>query len=174
MGIVSETLKFEMPPKEKVQLLAKQGRGRRGFLSEIADYCERATDSEKAICLAAINRLTRDDQSLISEILDFIIGQLSSKSAQVKLEACEIVANAARAFPDQAAKAIPALIAMADDPVTIIRLSAAAGLVEISRVNPKTRKELIRFFKTALKKEKQPSVRNIYTEALFAIGKTKA
>lgn len=173
MGIVSETLKFEMPPKEKVQLLVKQGKGRSEFLSEIADYCEGATDADKAICLAAVNQITKDDPSSIGKLLDFIISQLNSKSAQVKLEAGEIIAGTSKAFPDEAAKAIPALTAMADDQGTIIRWSAASGLTEIAKNNPKTRKELTRFFKAAVKKEKQSSVRNIYLEALSAIGKGK-
>lgn len=173
MGIVSETLKFEIPPKEKVQLLVKQGKDRSDFLSEITDSCQGATDADKAICLAAVNQLTREDPSFIKNRLDFIISQLAGRSAQVKLEAGEIIANAARTFPDDAAKAIPALTAMADDQVMIIRLSAAGGLVEIAKNNPKTRKELKRFFKAAAKKEKQSSVRNIYLEALDSLGTAK-
>jgi len=173
MSIVSETLKFEIPPKEKVQLLVKQGGGRGDFLSEITDYCQEATDADKAICLAAVNQITREDPSFIKDRLDFIISQINSKSAQVKMEAGEIIANSAKTFPDEASKAIPALTSMADDQLTIIRLSAAAGLVTIARNNPKAGKELKRFFKAAAKREKQSSVRNIYLEALDSLGKAK-
>lgn len=173
MGIVSETLKFEIPPKEKVLLLVKQLKGDGEFLTEITDYFQIATDADKAICLAAVNQITKDDPMFVKNGIDFIIGQLDSRSVQVKLEAGEIIAGAAEAFPDEAAKAIPALTAMADDQGTIIRWSAANGLTEIAKNNPKTRKELTRFFKAAAKKEKQSSVRNVYLEALSAIGKGK-
>ena len=173
MGIVSETLKFKMPPKEKVLLLVKQIKGRSQFLAEIEDCFQGATDADKAICLAAVNQITKDDPKFVQNKIDFIISQLDSRSAQVKLEAGEIIASASGAFPDQVAKAIPALTAMAKDQVTIIRWVAAYSLTEIAKNNPRTRKELIRFFKAESKKEKQSSVRNLYLEALTVLGKGK-
>lgn len=173
MGIVSETLKFEMPPKEKVLLLVKQIKGRSEFLAEIADYFQVATDADKAVCLAAVNQITKEDPTFVQNKIDFIISQLDSRSIQVKLEAGEIIAAAAAAFPDQAAKAIPALTEMAKDQGTIVRWGAAYSLAEIAKNNPKTRKELIRFFKAEAKKEKMSSVRNVYLEALTALSKGK-
>jgi HEAT repeat protein len=173
MSIISETLKFEMPPKEKVLLLAKQIRGRSEFLTEIADYCQGATDADKAICLAAVNQITKDDPTFARNHLDFIISQIDNKSAQVKLEASEIIASAAKAFPDQVVKAIPGLMGISKDASSIVRWGAAYGLTEIARNNPKTKKELVRFFKTEAKKEKMSSVRNLYLDALTALGKGK-
>ncbi|MFA5374549.1 MAG: hypothetical protein WC455_02175 [Dehalococcoidia bacterium] len=173
MSIISETLKFEMPPKEKVLLLVKQIKDRSEFLTEMADYCRSAADADKAVCLAAVNHIVKDDPKFVQNHLDFIISQLDSKSAQVKLEAGEIVASAAKAFPDQVAKAIPSLMEMAKDQGSIVRWGAAYGLTEIAKNNPKTQKELIRFFKAEAKKEKLSSVRNLYLEALTALGKGK-
>jgi len=173
MSIISETLKFEMPPKEKVLLLAKQIRGRSEFLTEIADYCQGATDADKGICLAAVNHITKDDPTFIRNHMDFIISQIDNKSAQVKLEASEIIASAAKAFPDQVAKAIPGLMTISKDESSIVRWGAAYGLTEIAKNNPKTQKELVRFFKAEAKKEKMSSVRNLYLEALTALGKGK-
>jgi HEAT repeat protein len=173
MGIVSETLKMEMAPKEKVQFLVEQIKSSSKFLVEIADCFPRATDAEKAICLAAVNQITRNDPEFVKNKFDFIISQLDSRSVQVKLEAGEIIATAAKAFPDKAVKAIPALTSMAKDQGTLIRCSAAYGLAEIAKNNPNSRKELIRFFKAESKKEKQNSVRNVYLEALAALSKIK-
>jgi HEAT repeat protein len=174
MGIVSETLKFEMPPKEKVLLLVKQIKVRSEFLAEIEDYFQGATDADKAICLAAMNQITKGAPTFVQNKVDFIISQLGSRSVQVKLEAGEIIAGAAGAFPDQVAKAIPALTEMAKDQETIVRWGAAYALTEIAKSSDqKTRKELIRFFKAEAKKEKMSSVRNLYLDALTALGKGK-
>ena len=173
MSIISETLKFEMPPKEKVLLLVKQMKGRSDLLIEMADYCQSAKDADKGICLAAVNHITKDDPTFVKNHLDFIISQIDNKSAQVKLEVSEIIANASKAFPDQVVKAIPRLMEISKDEGTIVRWGAAYGLTEIAKNNPKTRKELIRFFKTEAKKEKQSSVRNLYLEALTALVKGK-
>ena len=173
MSIISETLKFEMPPKEKVLLLARQMKGRNDLLTEMADYCQNAKDADKGICLAAVNHITKDDPTFVQNHIDFIISQIDNKSAQVKLEASEIIASAAKAFPDQVVKAIPRLMEISKDESSIVRWGAAYGLTEIAKNNPKTRKELIRFFKAEAKKEKQSSVRNLYLEALAALGKAK-
>ena len=173
MSIISETLKFEMPPKEKVLLLVKQIRDRSDLLLEMSDYCQNAADADKAICLASVNHITKDDPTFVQNHLDFVIGQLDSKSAQVKLEAGEIIASAAKAFPDQVTKAIPRLMEISKDEASIVRWGAAFSLTEIAKNNPKTRKELIRFFKAEAKKEKMSSVRNLYLDALTALGKGK-
>jgi diketogulonate reductase-like aldo/keto reductase len=174
MSIISETLKFEMPPKEKILLLAKQIRGRSEFLIEIADYCQGATDADKAICLAAVNHITKDDPTFIQNHIDFVINQIDNKSAQVKLEASEIIASAAKASPDQVAKAIPRLMEITKDEASIVRWGAAYALTEIAKSSdPKTVKQLLRFFKAEVKKEKMSSVRNLYLEALVALGKAK-
>jgi HEAT repeat protein len=173
MGIISETLKFEMPPKEKVLLLVKQIKGRSEFLAEIADYFQGATDADKAICLAAVNQITKDDPTFVQNKVDFIISQLDSRSAQVKLEAGEIIANSARAFPNEVIKAIPGLLETAKDEASVVRWGAACALTEIAKNNAKTRKELIRFFKAEAKKEKLSIVRNLYLDALTALGKGK-
>jgi hypothetical protein len=109
----------------------------------------------------------------IQNHMDFIISQIDNKSAQVKLEASEIIASAAKAFPDQVVKAIPGLMAISKDESSIVRWGAAYGLTEIAKNNPKTQKELVRFFKAEAKKEKMSSVRNLYLEALTALGKGK-
>jgi len=175
MSIISETLKFEMPPKEKVLLLAKQIKDRSDYLTEMADYCRSASDAEKAICLASVNHIAKDDPTFVKNHLDFIIGQLGSTSAQVKLDAGEIIASSAKTYPDQTAKAIPALMEMAKDQGSIVRWGAASGLTAIARNNndAKTRRELIRFFKAEAKKEKLNTVRNLYLDALTALGKGK-
>ena len=174
MSTISETLKFEMPPKEKVLLLAKQMKDRSDLLTEMADYCQGATDADKAMCLAAVNHITKDDPTFVRNHLDFIISQLDNKSAQVKLETGEIIASAAKASPDQVAKAIPRLMEITKDEASIVRWGAAYGLTEIAKSSdPKTIKQLLRFFKTEAKKEKMSSVRNLYLEALTALGKGK-
>jgi HEAT repeat protein len=174
MSIISETLKFEMPSKEKILLLVRQIKDRSEFITEIGDYCQSAADGDKAICLAAVNHITKDDPTFVRNHLDFVIGQLDSKSAQVKLEAGEIIANAAKAFPDQVAKAIPRLMEITKDEASIVRWGAAYALTEIAKSSdPKTTKQLLRFFKTEAKKEKMSSVRNLYLDALTALGKGK-
>jgi len=174
MSVISETLKFEMPPKEKVLLLVKQIKGRSDFLTEMADYCRSAADADKAVCLAAVNHIVKDDPKFVQNHLDFIISQLDGKSAQVKLEAGEIIASAAKASPDQVAKAIPRLMEITKDEASIVRWGAAYALTEIAKSSdPKTIKQLLRFFKTEAKKEKLSSVRNLYLEALTALGKAK-
>ena len=173
MGIVSETLKFEIPPKEKVQLLVKQGKNRSDFFSEIADCCQGAADADRAICLAAVNQITKEDPEFVKNHLDFIISQLDSRSAQVKLEAGDIIGRAARTSPDQAALAIPRLMQIIGSDASIVRESAAYALAEIAKCNKDTRKELIKFFKSEAKKEKISSVRNLYLDALTALGKGK-
>jgi hypothetical protein len=47
-------------------------------------------------------------------------------------------------------------------------------LTEIAKSSdPKTIKQLLRFFKAEAKKEKMSSVRNLYLDALTALGKAK-
>ena len=175
MSIISETLKFDMPPKEKVLLLARQIKGRSDLLTEMADHFTNAADGDKAVCLAAVNHITKDDPEFVCNHIDFVLRQLDSKSAQVKMEAGEIIASASKAYPEQVAKAIPRLMEITKDEASIVRWGAAFALTEIAKNNnnPKTRRELIRFFKAEAKKEKLGTVRNLYLDALAVLVKPK-
>ena len=155
--------------------MAKQIRGRSEYLTEISDYCQGASDGDKAICLAAVNHISKDDPTFVEKHLDFIMNQINNRSAQVKLEAGEIIANAAKAYPDRVSKAIPELVTMAKDEASIVRWGAAFALTEIAKNNnnPKTRRELIRFFKAEAKKEKLGTVRSLYLDALAVLVKPK-
>ena len=138
------------------------------------DFCRDAADADKAVCLAAVNHITKDDPKFVQNHLDFVIGQLDSKSAQVKLEAGEIIASAAKASPEQVAKAIPRLMEISKEEASIVRWGAAYALTEIAKSSdPKTTKQLLRFFKAEAKKEKLATVRNLYLDALAVLVKPK-
>jgi hypothetical protein len=82
-----------------------------------------------------------------------------------------VIANVAAAFPERAAKAIPALLKNTEDEGTVVRWSAAKGLTEIAKAYPESQKKLLHVFAKIVDEEENNGVKNIYIKALKKIEK---
>ena len=170
---IERLLKSKDTPKGKALILAQKLKSDKNATGELIEFYKSATDAERGTCLAALTQITKRDPKFLEPYLDFVIEQIKYKAPRVKWEASEIIANIAKLFPDKAAKAIPNLTENTKDVGTVVRWSAAFGLTEIARANPKTRKELMPLFEKLVYREKQNGVKNVYVKALKAMGESK-
>jgi HEAT repeat protein len=108
---------------------------------------------------------------LCAGCLPAVIKFLGHQSPRVKWESSRVVANMAPKFPQEAAGAIPMLLANTRDKGTVVRWSAAFALGEIMKHNDKERKSLLARVDAILKKEQNSGVRNVYLKAMKAVGK---
>ena len=173
MAGIEKLLKSKDTPKGKALILAQKLKSDKNATSELIAFYKSATDAERGTCIAALTQITKHDPKFIEPYLEFVIEQIKYKAPRVKWEASEIVANIAKLFPDKAAKAIPNLTENTKDGGTVVRWSAAYGLTEIAKANPKTRQELIPLFEKMVYREKQNGVKNVYVKALKILGESK-
>ena len=162
-----------MKPKEKILLLAKAMQNGEIPIQGLVEFYGQAKDPEKGFCLSAITSITKDNPGFIKDPLDFIISQINYKAPRVKWQACEIIANASKKFPQQVVGAIPRLLETTKDEGTVVRWSAALGLTEIAKNNPQSRKELLPFIERMAESETQSGIKKIYIKALKALLKEK-
>ena len=170
---IEKLLKSKDTPRGKALILAQKLKSDKNATGELIAFYKSATDAERGTCLAALTQITKQEPKFIEPYLDFVIEQIKYKAPRVKWEASEIVAHIAKLFPDKAARAIPNLVENTKDVGTVVRWSAAFGLTEIAKANPKTRKELVPLFEKMIYKEKQNGVKTVYVKALKIVGESK-
>ncbi|OGC37549.1 hypothetical protein A2526_02885 [candidate division WOR-1 bacterium RIFOXYD2_FULL_36_8] len=171
MSIIEEILKSKVKPKEKVTLLAKKLEGSKKLITDLIAYFKTASTAEKGASIEAIEYITAKNPKFAGSCLDFIVAQINGDEPRVKWEACRIIANISKEFPDETANAIPRLIINTKDDGTVVRWSAASALTKIAINNPKTQKKLLPIFLELVKKETNSGVKNIYIKALKILEK---
>jgi len=166
MSEIEEILKSDKKNKEKVQALAGALKRDKASVRELIECFGRGTTGEKGTCMEAITVVTEEAPQFAENCLDFIFEHLDDEAPRVKWEAARIIGNVAKAFPEEAAEAVPALLASTSDEGTVARWSAAFALAEIAKANTGKRKELIAKFEAILKRENNNGVRNVYIKAM--------
>lgn len=173
MSIIEEILKSKIKPKEKVTLLAKKLEENKKLITDLIAYFKITSTAEKGASIEAIEYITAKKPKFAGSCLDFVIDQINGDDPRVKWEACRIIANISKEFPDETANVIPKLIINTKDDGTVVRWSAALALTKIAINNPKTQKKLISMFSELAKKEENSGVKNIYVKALKVLEKPK-
>jgi hypothetical protein len=168
-----EIVKSKIKPKEKTALLAAALKSDKKLIIDLITYFPGAPIPERGLCIEAIAEITKEDPKFADGCLEFVIAQINDKAPRVKWEAATVVANAAKLYPERAAKAIPALIKNTEDDGTVVRWSAAKGLTEIAKCNLESQKKLFELFAKIIEVEENRGVRNIYIKALKTIEKYK-
>lgn len=171
MNRIESIIKSKLKPKEKILLLAGTIKRNPQMLEELFRYFDTAKDPEKGSCLSAITENIKEDPAFAGDYIDSIINSISYKAPRVKWEASEIIGHASKAFPMEAARAIPMLIENTNDKGTVVKWSAAFGLTEIAKNNKDTRKKLIPFIKEKAENEINNGVKKLYLKALKFIEK---
>ena len=171
MSWIDEILKSDVKPKEKVTILARKLVSG-AEIGELIEYCKAAKGGDKGHCVEALTIVTEKNPKLGEFCLGFAITLLGDKMPRVKWEASRVIGNVAKELPEQAAKAIPALLANADDEGTVVKWSTAFALTEIAKANPKTRAKLTPFFEDKVANEENGGVNKIYAKALKALKKS--
>jgi hypothetical protein len=130
---------------------------------------QNGNDKEKGVCLEVLEAASRERPAPVAQYLAFIIGFINYPAPKARLESSRVVANLAAKFPDEAVRAIPALLKNTTDEGTVVRWSAAFALGAILKYSEKERKPLLEKIEYILKKEKNNGVRNIYLKAMKAV-----
>jgi HEAT repeat protein len=134
---------------------------------------QNGNDREKGVCLEVLEAATRERPAPVAPHLPFIIGFINCPAPKARLESSRVVANLAAKYPDEAARAVPALLKNTTDEGTVVRWSAAFALGAILKYNEKQRKALLEKIAAILKKEENNGVRNVYLKAVKAVEKKR-
>lgn len=168
-----ELVKSKNKPKEKTALLAASLKKDKSLIIDLINYFPQAPIPIRGLCIEAIAEITKEDPKFADCCFEFVIAQLNDKAPRVKWEAATVVANSAAAFPERAARAIPALLNNTEDKGTVVRWSAAKGLTEIAEAYPESQKKLLNVFAKIVDEEANNGVKNIYIKALKRIEKSQ-
>jgi HEAT repeat protein len=158
-------------PKELNERLVSEVENDRRLVAGIFDALDAGNDKEKGVCLEVLEAVTREHPDWFANRLPAVIKFIDHKAPRVKWESSRVVANMAPEFPQEAAEAIPKLVANTSDKGTVVRWSAAFALGEILKHNEKERKSLLARVDALLKKEQNNGVRNVYLKAMKALKK---
>jgi hypothetical protein len=169
---VESILKSDVKGKEKVTLLAGKLVAGKSAIADVIEYCQTAKGGDKGHCVEALTLITEQNPKLGEFCLAFAMTLLDDKLPRVKWEASHLIGNVAKEYPEQTAKAIPALLANSEDEGTVVRWSTANALTEIAKANPKTRAKLVPFFEDKVASEENNGVNKIYAKALKALKKS--
>jgi hypothetical protein len=168
---ISDILKSDAKGKEKVNLLASKLVAGKSAIGDVIEYCKTAKGGEKGHCVEALTLITEQNPKLGEYCLGFAMTLLDDKLPRVKWEASHLISNVAKEFPEQAAKAIPALLVNVEDKGTVVRHSTANALAAIAVANPKTRAKLVPVFEERVAAEENNAINKIYAKALKVLKK---
>jgi len=143
----------------------------RGLVQHLFEALDGGNDKEKGVCLEVLEAVTKDHPDWCAGRLSAVIKFIGHKAPRVKWESSRVVANLAPMFPQEAAGAIPKLLANTGDKGTVVRWSAAFALGEILKHNENERESLLARVDALLKKEQNNGVRNVYLKAMKAVKK---
>jgi len=143
----------------------------RSLVQAIFKAMDAGNDKEKGVCLEVLEAVTAKHPDWCAGRLPAVIKFIDHKAPRVKWESSRVVANLAPKYPQEAAKAIPMLLANTSDKGTVVRWSAAFALGEIMKHNETERKSLLAKIEVILKKEQNNGVRNVYLKAMKTVGR---
>lgn len=170
MSTIKEILKSKKKPKEIVELLAEALKRDKKLIVELIQCFEEGTTAEKGNCMEGIEYVTKEKPEFAENCLDFVIAHINDKAPRVKWEACRVIGNVAKIFPDKVKEAIPKFLENTQGKGTVVRWSAAFALTEIAKSDLEMQKELVQEFKKILERENNKGVRNIYLKYLKDVG----
>jgi len=171
MSWIESILKSDTKGKEKVTLLAGKLVEGKSAIKDLVEFCKTAKGGDKGHCVEALTLITEQNPKMGEYCLAFAMTLLDDKLPRVRWEASHLIGNVAKEFPEQTAKAIPALLANAEHEGTVVRWSTATALSEIAKANPKTRAKLVPFFEDKVQNEENNGVNKIYAKALKVLAK---
>jgi hypothetical protein len=157
--------------KQRVTLIAELLTSDKRALGQLQPFFQQSKAGDRALCLEALELVTRTQPKLAATCMSWVTEEIGSQAPAIQREASRVIANAAKEFPDEAAQAIPALLANTKNKGTVVRWSAALALAEIAKNNSKTRAKLVPLFEQLVAAEENSGVKNHYVKALKAIHK---
>lgn len=173
MSKTEEILRSKRKPKEKVAALTDALKNKEVPAKEFMRFFEAATDVDKGTCADVMKHVANEAPEILGPFVSDLIEFIDYPASRVRWGIPEAIGNLSRNYPEKVKGAIPKLLINSKDESTVARWCAAYGLTEIAKNNPKTRKELIPFFKTSVEKEENNGVRNAYVKALEFMEKEK-
>jgi hypothetical protein len=174
MNPIEKILRSPAKPKEKQTKLVKALVSEKIPAKDFIAFFESASDVEKGSCADVMKHVGDQRPDLLASFIGVLIKYINYKAPRVKWGIPEAIGNMAKAYPQEAAKAIPFLLKnTTDDAIntTVIKWCAAFALTEIAKHNPKTRKNLLPIFEERIRLEKNNGVKNVYVKAVKTIEK---
>ncbi len=157
--------------KQKVETISKWLLDGSLLTDELIAFAEKATDSEKATCIEAIEFATKQNSKIADEnVFAFVTKKLTETAPRVKWESAKVVGNIAHLFPAKLNKAISNLLTNSEDNGTVVRWASAFALGEILKLKTKHNKDLLPTIEAICDREQDTGVKKKY---LDAIKKTK-
>jgi len=171
--ILEEIRNWKGKPKELVIFLSEKVKKDKKLFNQLADGLKNGSKVEKGVCAEVMEYVTKDEPEFALPYIDTIIDYIDYDAPRVKWETSRVIGNVTQKFPNKVSKAISKLMLNTKDKGTVVRWSAAYGLTEIAKNNPKSQNELISKFSEIIKKEENNGVKNVYLKALKVIEKEK-
>lgn len=154
-------------PKEKTEQLKTLLAGKKIKIDELIAFAEKSKDPVKAGCIEALEFLTKENPSTISENgIDFAIASLTAKAPRIKWESAKVIGNSIHLFPKKIKEAIVPLLDNSEHEGTVVRWSAAYALGQILLAKTPVNKTLVPAVEAIIKREEKNSIRKIYLAAL--------
>jgi hypothetical protein len=173
---IDEIMKSGLKPKETEAKLQEALVQKAIPFQDFISYFESASKTAKGICADVIEQISKQNAEMLLPYLDTLIPYINYDLPKVKWGIPEAVANMAKDYPEQAAKAVPYLLKnTVDDPCnpTVIRWCASFALTEIAKYNLQARKQLMPVFDRLINTEQNSGVKNKYVKAVKIIEKMK-
>ncbi len=134
---------------------------------ELITLAGNSKDSVKAICMEALEIVTRQQPDSCSEkVFDFALTCLDNKGNRVKWEAAKIISRLVVYYPHKNAAAVKKLLANSNDESTVVRWSVAKALSAILQLKTALNKSLKPRIEKLMVKETKRSIVKIYLEGL--------
>ena len=174
MSKIEEILQAKIKPKEKQIKLVEYVVSKKIPAKEFIEFFESAKDTDKGTCADVMKHVSEEKPEILEPFIEILIKYINYELPRVKWGVPEAIGNLSKKYPEKVVKAIPYLLKnTTDDKIntTVIKWCAAYGLTEITKNNPKTRRQLLPIFEKIIKKEKNNGVKNVYVKALKIITK---
>jgi hypothetical protein len=157
--------------KEKTETISKWLLDGSMPTDELIAFAGKSKDSEKAICIEAIEYATKQNPKLADDnVFSFVTKALTDKAPRVKWESAKVIGNIAHLFPAKLNKAIGNLLTNSEYDGTVVRWASAYALGEILKLKTKYNKDLLPAIEAICDREEDNGVKKKY---LDAIKKTK-
>lgn len=140
--------------------------------TELLAFAEKAKDTEKGICIEAIEFATKQNPQIADDnLFAYVTKTLAENAPKVKWESAKVVGNIAHLFPAKLNKAISNLLANSANDGTVVRWATAFALGEILKLKTKHNKDLLPALEGACEKEQDNGVKKKYLDAIKKIKK---
>jgi len=176
MSQIEGILRSKIKPKEKQVMLVAAVVRNEITADELMAYFAAAPDVDKGTLADVMKQVSAADAHILAPHIETLLGYINYRAPRVKWGVPEAIGNMAKAYPQDAARAVPYLLKNTTgdkENTTVIRWCAAYALAEIARHHPGSRGELLPAIDKILAGEKNNGVRNVYLKAMKYINKDK-